>query len=82
MSKDDRLQEVFDAAEHYRESQAAMLRAREDFIDAIIDAKSARATQQEIAERCVIEPDNPSKHLSRQRVAQFIDERRKTGKVI
>jgi hypothetical protein len=74
--KQQALQEVFDAAEDYREMQRATLKAREIFIDKIVDAKTAKATQQEIAERCVIEPDNPNKHLSRQRVAQFIDERR------
>lgn len=77
MSKEAKLQEVYEAAEYYRESQAKTARAREQFIDSIMDAKAARATQYEIAERCVIEPDNPTKHLSRQRVAQFIDERRR-----
>jgi hypothetical protein len=77
--KDDKLQEVFEAAEYYRESQANTARARERFVDSIMDAKAAKATQYEIAERCVIEPDNPTKHLSRQRVAQFIDERRKNA---
>lgn len=76
-TKRARLDEVLQAAEDYREAQAATLRARERFVDSIIEAKDAKATQAEIAQRCVIEPDNPNKHLSRQRVAQFIDERRK-----
>lgn len=75
--KQDKLQAVFEAAEDYRESQNSTARARERFIDSIMDAKDAKATQAEIAQRCVIEPDNANKHLSRQRVAQFIDERRK-----
>jgi hypothetical protein len=77
--KASKLKEVLEAAEDYREAQQATQRARERFVDSIVAAKDAKATQQEIAERCVIEPDNPQKHLSRQRVAQFIDERRKAN---
>ncbi len=70
------LEKVYAAAEDYRETQAMALRARERFIDTIVDAKAAKATQQEIADNCPIEPDNPTKHLSRQRVAQFLNERK------
>lgn len=74
------LDEVYEAAEDYRESQQATLRARERFIDSIITARQSKATQQEIAERCVIDPDDPDgHHLSRQRVAQFIGERSRHG---
>jgi len=72
--KNDRLQEVNEAAEAYREVQLATLEARERFVDAIVAAREAKATQQEIAEQCVIEPGN-SHHLSRRRIAQFIKER-------
>jgi hypothetical protein len=71
---------VFDTAEEFRTAQQAVApggRIREKFIDAIMDAKDEKASQREIAERCVIEPNNPTKHVSRQRVAQFIEERRK-----
>ena len=79
--KKSALDDVEEAAEDFRESQAATARARERFVDRIQDARSARATQQEIADRCVIDPDDPNgEHLSRQRVAQFIDERRKKPK--
>jgi hypothetical protein len=67
---------VYEAATEYRESQAHAVQARERFIDAIMEAKGARATQEEIAQRCVIEPGNPNKHLKRQRVAQFMSERK------
>jgi hypothetical protein len=77
--KEAALDSVAEAAEDYRESQDATGRARERFIDSIIDAKDAKATQQEIAQRCVIESDNTQKHLSRQRVAQFINERKPDG---
>lgn len=71
------LQEVYESAEDYRESQQATLRAREKFIDTIVQARSSKATQQEIAEQCVIDPDDPDgQHLSRQRVAQFLSERK------
>lgn len=70
------LDAVYEAAEYYRESQQGTARARERFVDSIMEAKKAKATQEEIAERCVIEADNPHQHLSRQRVAQFINERR------
>lgn len=77
-SKKTALEEVEQAAEDFREAQAGTLRARERFIDAIVTAREANATQQEIAERCVIDADDPDgNHLSRQRVAQFIKERRK-----
>lgn len=80
-AKKTALEEVYDTAEDFRESQAATKRARERFVDAILSARQAKATQQEIAERCVIDPDDPQgQHLTRQRVAQFIDERRKIGK--
>jgi len=80
-AKKTALEEVYEAAEDFRESQASTARARERFVDKILAARSAKATQQDIAERCVIDPDDPQgKHLSRQRVAQFIDERRKVGK--
>lgn len=73
------LEEVHEAAEDFRESQASTLRDRERFIDAIMAARRVGATQQEIADRCVIDPDDPEgNHLSRQRVAQFINERKKT----
>jgi hypothetical protein len=77
MDKKTALDDVEAAAEDYREAQAQTKRERERFIDMIMDAKAARATQQEIAERCVIDPDDPTgRHLSRQRVAQFMNERR------
>lgn len=76
MDKEAALDAVGEAAENYRESQQSTGRHREMFVDAIIDATDAKATQQEIAERCVVEPDNTNKHLSRQRVAQFINERK------
>lgn len=79
MDKEAALDAVGEAAENYRESQQSTSRHREMFIDAIMEAKDSKATQQEIAERCVIEPDNTSKHLSRQRVAQFINERKAKG---
>lgn len=79
IDKEAALDAVGEAAEHYRESQQSTGRARERFIDAIMDAKDAKATQQEIAQRCVLEPDNTSQHLSRQRVAQFMNERRQQG---
>lgn len=80
-AKKTALEEVYEAAEDYREAQAATKNARERFVDRILDARTAKATQQEIAERCVIDPDDPQgEHLSRQRVAQFIDERRKWSK--
>lgn len=77
--KEVALEAVGEAAEDYRESQDATGRARERFIDSIIDAKDSKATQQEIAQRCVLESDDPSRHLSRQRVAQFINERKPDG---
>lgn len=81
-AKKTALDEVYEAAEDYRESQSATYKARERFVDSILDARTAKATQQEIAERCVIDPDDPQgQHLSRQRVAQFINERRKVPKV-
>lgn len=77
-AKKTALEEVYQAAEGFRESQAATSRARERFVDSILNARASKATQQEIAERCVIDPDDPQgQHLSRQRVAQFIEERRK-----
>ena len=76
IDKEAALDAVGEAAEEYRESQNSTGRAREAFIDAIMEAKEAKATQQEIAQRCVIEPDDTSKHLSRQRIAQFMNERR------
>lgn len=79
MDKEESLEAVGEAAENYRESQQSTARHREIFIDTIMDAKDAKATQQEIAQRCVIEPDNTKKHLSRQRVAQFINERKAKG---
>jgi hypothetical protein len=69
------LEDVYNSAEHYREMQLATRRARESFLDAIMVARDAKATQQQIAERCVVEPDT-TKHLSRQRVAQLMNERR------
>lgn len=75
IDKDSALTLLFDAAEDYRATQLAMGKARERFIDAIITAKRAQATHNEIAEQCVIEVGN-SQHLSRQRISQFIDERR------
>lgn len=76
MDKEAALDAVGEAAENYRESQQSTERHREMFVDSIIEAKEAKATQHEIAQRCVVEPDNPNKHLSRQRVAQFINERK------
>jgi hypothetical protein len=79
LSKEDKLQRVYETAEAFRVAQQSVApggRIREEFIDSIMDAKDAKASQREISERCVIEP-NSSKHVSRQRVAQFIEERRK-----
>jgi hypothetical protein len=68
------LDEVHQAAETFRQAQQATSQAREAFIDKIIEARDLKATQQEIAEQCVT--DEPEGHLSRQRVAQFINERK------
>lgn len=74
------LEEVEGAANDFREAQQAQRDARERFIDKIVEARSVKATQQEIAERCVVDPDDPEgNHLSRQRVAQFLDERKKAA---
>lgn len=71
------LDEVGDTAEDFREMQHQMHLARERWIDAMVAARAVNATQQEIAERCVIDPDDPEgEHLSRQRVAQFLKERK------
>jgi hypothetical protein len=76
-SKKLALDEVGDAAEDFREMQHQVHLARERFIDTMVAAREANATQQEIAERCVIDPDDPEgEHLSRQRVAQFLKERK------
>lgn len=75
--KRSKLDAVLAAATDFREMQHQTAVAREYFIDTILEAKDAKATQQEIAERCVIDPLKPTQHLSRQRVAQFIDERKR-----
>lgn len=78
-NKTDKLQTVFDAAVALREAQEAVApggSVREQFVDAVFDAKS-HATQQEIAD--TINNVNPTKPMSRQRVAQFIEEKKKRG---
>lgn len=77
-SKKIKLEEVYDAHEAFREAQRAAADAREAWIDAMVEAKKAKATQQEIAEQCVVEDDlrDEGDHLSRQRVAQFLSERK------
>lgn len=72
MNKQEALQYVEDAHTAYRVSQENMHEAREEFIDALVEAKGAKATQEEIAAKCQT-PDGP---LSRQRIAQFLKERK------
>lgn len=76
--KSDKLDTVYDAAVELRYGQEAVApggRVREQFVDAVFDAKS-HATQQEIAD--TINKANPNKPMSRQRVAQFIEEKKKS----
>jgi hypothetical protein len=79
MDKETALQAVEQAAADFRELQEAMKQGRERFIDAIMYAHgTARATQQEIAERCFVDFEDPDgEHLSRQRVSQYITERKR-----
>lgn len=72
MSKQDALSYVLQKHDEYRHAQEDMSDAREAFIDALVEAKDAKATQEEIAAQCQT-PDGP---LSRQRIAQFLKERR------
>lgn len=72
MNKQDALQYVADKHVEYRRAQMDMSDAREAFIDALVEAKDAKATQEEIAAQCQT-PDGP---LSRQRIAQFLKERK------
>lgn len=75
--KSDKLDAVYDAALMLRRGQEAVApggSVREQFVDAVYEAKTV-ATQQEIAN--TINQANPSKPMSRQRVAQFIDEKKK-----
>ncbi len=71
--KKQALEDVESAFVDYRVMQEGALQARESFIDSIVEARDAKASQQEIAECCAVPGD---KHLSRQRVHQFLDERR------
>lgn len=73
--KEIKLDEVEAAAETYRLARRAVFLARENFIDAIMQARAAKVTQQSIAERSVIDPYG-TKPMSRQRVTQFIEERK------
>lgn len=75
-SKQDALERVHQAAEAYRLSQHATQRARERFVDSLMDARAAKATYEELAHESVIVPNDPGKHVSRQRVAQFMNERK------
>ena len=72
MTKQEALQYVENKHEEYRHVQEDMHDSREAFIDALVEAKNANCTQEEIAARCLT-PDGP---LSRQRIAQFLKERR------
>lgn len=72
MNKQDALKYVEDAHTAYRVAQESMHEAREEFIDALVEAKDAKATQEDIAAQCQT-PDGP---LSRQRIAQFLKERK------
>lgn len=72
LSKDHALRVVSDKHTMYRHAQEDMHDSREAFIDAIVEAKGANATQEEIAAQCPT-PDGP---LSRQRIAQFLKERK------
>jgi len=71
-AKDEALQAVEDKHTEYRYAQEDMHRAREAFIDSLVEAKDAKCTQEEIASKCQT-PDGP---LSRQRIAQFLKERK------
>lgn len=71
--KEVSLQEVGDLADIYRDALARADVLREAWIDRMVEAREAGATQQEIAEMC----PNPegTGMLSRQRIAQFLKER-------
>lgn len=72
MNKQDALSYVELKHHEYRNAQMNMSDAREAFIDALVEAAEAKATQEEIASKCQT-PDGP---LSRQRIAQFLKERK------
>lgn len=62
-----KLDEVEMAWGSFQAATALAAQRREQFIDIVQEAKQAKATQQEVADRV---------GLSRQRIAQFLDERR------
>lgn len=66
--KEVKLTEVEQAWNSLQAAQAQVQQRRETFIDTLQAAKQAKATQQEMADRI---------NLSRQRIAQFLDERRR-----
>ena len=72
MTKDQALKWVNVKHHEYRATQEDAHAAREAFIDALEDAKAAKATQEEMAAECTTQ-EGP---LSRQRIAQFLKERR------
>jgi hypothetical protein len=70
-NKQIKLSAVVEAYERYQECQEMTTEARENFIDKVMDARAAKATQQQIADEV---------ELSRQRIAQFMDERKPVGR--
>lgn len=73
MRKHEALALVTEAAQEYASSQTEASVRRSELADAIILAKSSKATQQEIADATAASP-YVDKGLSRQRVAQLIEE--------
>lgn len=73
MSKTDALQRVIDDAKAYAEAETDLEAARATLYESIRAARAAKATQQEIA-NCTNVSDDEDAGLSRQRIAQIIQE--------
>jgi hypothetical protein len=73
--KSEVLSELHNVALTYRQARLDEAKAREGFINAIKQAVDFGVTHDEISRYCFIDPDT-NNHISRQRVSQFVKERK------